>query len=198
MAPKDQIKKLEKEIERLKDLAYKDELTGLYNRRGFKSEAKKFLKEIAAFKKYLNKRESFLIKNFGLIVFDIDNFKKLNDRYGHPAGDEVLKKLSGLVLERVRDIDLAARWGGEEIAIGLIGADENDAFNIADDIRQKLAQTKFSWHDEKIGFTVSGGVADFDGEKKLKSFDDLFELADKALYEAKEKGKNCVVKSSDL
>ncbi|MEK7144057.1 MAG: GGDEF domain-containing protein, partial [Patescibacteria group bacterium] len=80
-----EIQRLKKEIERLKEAAYKDELTRLYNRRGFKSEAEKFLKEIAAFKKYPNKRESFLVKNFGLIVFDIDNFKKFNDRYGHPA-----------------------------------------------------------------------------------------------------------------
>ncbi|MEK9150967.1 MAG: GGDEF domain-containing protein [Patescibacteria group bacterium] len=193
-----EIQRLKKEIERLKEAAYKDELTRLYNRRGFKSEAEKFLKEIAAFKKYPNKRESFLVKNFGLIVFDIDNFKKFNDQYGHPAGDEVLKKLSGLILERIRDIDLAARWGGEEIVVGLVGASEKDAFNIAEDIREKLTRQKFNWQGEKLGFTVSGGVADFDEDKKLKNFDELFDLADKALYAAKERGKNRIVKSSDL
>ncbi|MBI5079070.1 GGDEF domain-containing protein [Candidatus Wolfebacteria bacterium] len=193
-----QIKKLEKEIEKLKEAAYKDELTGLYNRRGFKSEAEKFLKEIAAFKKYPNKRESFLVKNFGLILFDIDNFKKFNDNYGHQAGDEVLKKMAKVVLGRIRDIDLAARWGGEEIIVGLVGADEKDAFNVAEDIRQRLAEEKILWNGRKLRFTVSAGAADFDGKKKLKSFDDLFELADKALYAAKEKGKNQVVKSSDL
>ncbi len=188
-------KQLEKEIKSLRELVYKDELTKLYNRRGFKEEAGKFINQIIASKKYQEKRKSILFKNFSLIVFDIDDFKKLNDRHGHNAGDEGLKFLSNLILERVRDIDVVARWGGEEIIVGLIGASENDAYNIADDIRGKLEKSRLSYHGQKLGFTISGGVASFD---KTKDFEHLFRCADKALYKAKKKGKNKIIKYSNL
>ena len=188
-------KKLKEEIKRLKESAYKDELTKLYNRRGFKEEAEKFLKEAVAFQKYPGRRERFLVKNFALAVFDIDNFKRLNDVYGHQAGDEALKILGKLILARIRDIDVAARWGGEEFILGLIGANENDAYNIADDIREKIAETKFKYGKKNLKFTVSGGVADFN---QTKNFEDLFKLADKAMYKAKKQGKNKIIKSSEI
>jgi len=178
MAISQKIKKLEKEIKKLRELAYKDELTKLYNRHGFKE-----------------KRKKSSIKDFSLIVFDIDNFKKLNDKHGHPAGDEALKFLSNLILKRVRDIDVVARWGGEEIIVGLIGASENNAYNVADDIREKLEKNKLIYHRQKISFTVSGGVADFD---KNKDFEHLFHCADRALYKAKKMGKNRIVRYTDL
>ncbi|OGD32477.1 hypothetical protein A3C91_02485 [Candidatus Azambacteria bacterium RIFCSPHIGHO2_02_FULL_52_12] len=192
---KEELRKLKDEIKRLRELAYKDELTALYNRRGFSEEAKKFLKEIVVFKKDPERRESFSIKNFSIIVFDIDNFKKFNDAYGHQAGDEVLKKVSRIMQDSVRDIDLAARWGGEEMVLGLVGANENDAFNIADSIRKRVMHTDLVWKRKKLHVTVSGGVAGFD---KVDTFDDLFRLADKALYKAKQDGRNMVVRSQDL
>ncbi|MEK7593474.1 MAG: GGDEF domain-containing protein [Patescibacteria group bacterium] len=195
MAQKSEIQKLKEEIKRLKESAYKDELSKLYNRHGFKEEAEKFLKEAIAFQKHPERRESFLVKNFALTIFDIDNFKQLNDTYGHQAGDEALKTLGKLILERIRDIDLAARWGGEEFILGLIGANENDAYNIADDIRKKIAETKFKYGKKILKFTVSGGVADF---SQAKNFEDLFKLADKAMYKAKKQGKNKIVKSSKI
>src|ERR1051325_2878685 len=109
-------KRLIKEIERLKLLAYKDELTGLVNRRGFKEEAEKFISEVMR-EKGKEHRKSFAIRNFGLIIFDVDNFKKINDTYGHPAGDEALKFLGKKVVGRVRDIDIVGRWGGEELVV---------------------------------------------------------------------------------
>lgn len=192
--PKNQIQKLKEEIKRLKESAYKDELTKLYNRHGFKEEAKKFLKETSAFQKYSGRRKAFLVKNFALTVFDIDNFKRLNDIYGHQAGDKALKIFGELILKKIRDIDLAARWGGEEFILGLVGANENDAYGIADDIRKKIVETKFKWNKKTLKFTVSGGVADF---SQVKNFDELFKLADKAMYKAKKQGKNCVVKYSE-
>jgi diguanylate cyclase (GGDEF)-like protein len=168
------IKKLEKEIKKLRELAYKDELTKLYNRHGFKE-----------------KRKKLSVKDFSLIIFDIDNFKKLNDKHGHPAGDEALKFLSNLILERVRDIDVVARWGGEEIVVCLTGANEDNAHKIADDIREKLEKSKFIYNKRRIGFTVSGGVAGFG---KNKNFEQLFTAADQALYKAKKLGKNRIVK----
>ncbi len=185
------INQLKKEIKRLKELVYKDELTKLYNRRGFKEEADKFIHEVITSKKYQEKRKSFLIKNFSLIVFDIDNFKKLNDTYGHEAGDQALRLISQLILERVREVDIVARWGGEEIIVGLVGASETDAFKIADDIREKIERMKLKWRGKVIKFTISGGVASFD---KIKNFEELFRQADKSLYEAKNSGKNIIFK----
>jgi len=209
-------------VKRLKELAFKDELTELYNRRGFKEEAFKFIKEVVASKKFKSKRESVFINNFSLVVFDIDNFKKLNDTYGHDAGDMALKQLAKVVSERVRTIDAVARWGGEEFVVGLVGASENDAYVIAEDIREKLAKTKINWRGKKFSFTVSGGAAslsevkDFEpvrsrpprqkagrataalGRPASNGLDSLFHAADKALYKAKRSGKNKIVRFSDL
>jgi len=190
------IDELEKEIEHLKALAYKDELTGLYNRHGFKETAGKFIAEIEREKSFKGQlRDSLFIKDFGLLVFDIDDFKKLNDKYGHDAGDKALKIFSEIVLENIRDIDSAARWGGEEIVVGLVGANENDAYEVANRIRDGLSKTSFKYKGEKVKFTTSGGVASF---AEAKTFSQILSLADKALYKAKSQGKNQIIKSSDL
>jgi diguanylate cyclase (GGDEF)-like protein len=192
---KREIARLKREIARLKELVNKDELTSLYNRRGFKDESGKFISQLVVSPKFKEKRKSFVIKNFSLIIFDIDNFKKLNDKYGHLVGDEALKFLARLIGERVRDIDIVCRWGGEEIVVGLIGASEKDAFNVADDIREKLERRFLKWKNKKIKFTVSGGVASFD---KVKNLEELFHRADEAMYRAKKLGKNRIIKYSDL
>ncbi len=189
------IKELEKEVSRLKELAYKDELTDLYNRHGFKDESAKFIDEVKGYLENPSRRENFLIKSLSLVIFDIDDFKKINDTYGHQAGDVILKLVSRIIKERVRGIDIVARWGGEEIIVGLVGSDENNAFEISDDIRKKVEETTIEWEGKTIKLTISGGVASFaEGE----NFDDLFKKSDKALYKAKQTGKNKIVKSSDL
>jgi len=131
------IKELEKEVAQLKELAYKDELTTLYNRHGFKEESAKFIDEVKGYLDNPSRRKNFLIKSFSLAIFDIDNFKKINDTYGHQAGDAILKLVSKIIKERVREIDMAARWGGEEIIVGLVGSDEDQAYEITNDIRKK-------------------------------------------------------------
>ncbi len=195
MDERSQIRKLKKEIEHLQQLAYKDELTNLYNRRGFKEGTEKFLSELVWAKKHPDHRKSIFIKNFSIILFDIDDFKKINDSFGHQTGDSVLSRIGATMLENVRDIDLAGRWGGEEIILGLVGASEEDAFRMADRIREHIAKEKLQLDGETVNFTVSGGVASFD---KADGFDDLFSHADKALYEAKNRGKNKVFKYSDI
>jgi len=189
------IKELEEEVARLKELAYKDELTTLYNRQGFKEESAKFISEVKGYLENPSRRENFLIKSFSLGIFDIDNFKKINDTYGHQAGDEVLKLVSKIIKERVRDIDMVARWGGEEIIMGLVGSEEHHAYEIADDIRKKIEETEVDWEGKTIKFTVSGGVASF---AETKDFERLFKKSDEALYKAKQTGKNKIVKASDL
>ncbi len=180
-----QIETLKAEIERLKVLTNKDELTGILNRRGFKDEVGQFLSEVSGFKDHPERRKSLVIKDFSLVIFDIDDFKKINDTYGHQVGDGALQFLSKLILDRAREIDLVARWGGEEIIVGLPGADIDDAFNFAEDVRKKLENSEF-----EVKFIVSGGVAGF---HEAGEFESLFKNADTALYEAKNSGKNKVV-----
>ncbi|MFH1393166.1 MAG: sensor domain-containing diguanylate cyclase, partial [Patescibacteria group bacterium] len=95
------IKELEEEISRLKELAYQDELTALYNRHGFKEESAKFIDEVKGYLENPSRRENFLIKSLSLGIFDIDDFKKINDTYGHQAGDAILKLVSKIIKEKV-------------------------------------------------------------------------------------------------
>lgn len=189
------IKELEEEVTRLKKLAYKDELTTLYNRHGFKEESSKFIDEVKGYLENPSRRKNFLVKSFSLVIFDIDNFKKINDTYSHQAGDAILKLVSKIIKDKVREIDMAARWGGEEIIVGLVGSDEDQAYKIADDIRKKIEETAVDWEGKTIKFTVSGGVASF---AETKDFESLFKKSDEALYKAKQTGKNKIVKASDL
>lgn len=189
------IEELEEETKRLKELAYKDELTNLYNRRGFKEESAKFIDEVKGYLENPSRRENFLIKSLSLVIFDIDNFKKINDTYGHQAGDAILKLVSKIIKEKVRGIDIVARWGGEEIIVGLIGSDENHTYKIINGIRKEIEETIVEWEGKTIKFTVSGGVANF---TKTEDFESLFKKSDKALYKAKQTGKNKIVRASEL
>ncbi len=194
---KGEIEKLKKEIKRLQKLAYRDELTGLYNRRGFKDAAGNVIAAVIGPRtnRLRNKRKSFLVQNFGLIIFDVDNFKKFNDVYGHLVGDVVLKNIGRIILKNVRDIDIVARWGGEELVIGLVGAAENDSFRAAEKIRRAIESGRFVHAGQRLKLTVSGGVADL---VRIGNFADLFSAADKALYRAKKLGKNRIFRYSEL
>ena len=187
-----EIQKLKQEIENLKRLAYKDELTGLYNRRGFSEIASRFVHELKGEREDKHKRKGIFIKNFALVMFDIDNFKKFNDNYGHSAGDKVLKKVAKIIKEGIRNIDIAGRWGGEELIIGLVGANCEDAFKIADGIRETINRKELEFNGEKVRVSVSGGISDFDEAQNL---DNMIEKADKKLYKAKKSGKNKVILS---
>jgi diguanylate cyclase (GGDEF)-like protein len=180
-------KELEEELNRLRPLVFKDELTGLYNRRGFYKESKKFLDELKLSSNLKERRINFIIKNFGVVIFDVDDFKQINDKYGHDTGDKALQNLARAILDRVREIDISARWGGEEIVLGLIGANEQDAFLVAESIREHIV--------DDFDFTISGGVSAFN---EAVTVDDLIHEADQALYKAKRTGKNKIIKFSEL
>lgn len=196
MAPMDDIQKLKARIKELEALAYKDELTGLLNRRGFHELAGRFLSEIAwGEKEQSDQRKSVFIKSFSVAMFDIDDFKKLNDTHGHSVGDRALQFVAEVVNDNVRDIDLAARWGGEEILLGLVGATEEDAYKVANRIREQIGAARLKVDGKEVHFTISGGVASCE---KAKGIDELLELADRALYQAKKEQKNKIVKFADL
>ena len=156
-----------------------DSLTGLANRR---------LCE-AALEKEIGRADRF-DEPFSLIVGDIDDFKNVNDRYGHQTGDEVLKEFAQALRETVRDIDLAARWGGEEFIVGLPGTDLDGGAHLAERIRGTLAERPIEAPSgEHVRVTATFGVAEFDGRGGLR---ELLAAADAALYRAKRAGKDRV------
>jgi len=124
---------------------------------------------------------------FGLVVFDLDFFKQVNDRYGHLAGDEVLKRVGEIIRKAIRGEDLAVRFGGEELALFVHCAGAAEAVALAERIRRSVEQSEFCSQNQRISVTLSGGVAYHAAQETL---DSLFARADQKLYEAKERGRN--------
>jgi diguanylate cyclase (GGDEF)-like protein len=130
-----------------------------------------------------------------LLLCDLDHFKKINDNFGHPCGDQVLRQAAGIMAETVRTVDLAARYGGEEFAIILENCDGNNGWNLAEKIRKRIAHLKLSCEDKEITVTLSIGIAVF--PKNCADKTGLIELADQALYRAKGEGRNRTVLCSE-
>jgi diguanylate cyclase (GGDEF)-like protein len=128
-------------------------------------------------------------KKMSLILFDIDHFKKINDTYGHTTGDFILKEIARLIKSCVRKNDIVSRYGGEEFTVILPGADSNEAYAIADRIRQKIQRHDFMANGLKIKVTVSGGISEY---PRLASNDvEMVNYADRAMYVgAKFNGRN--------
>jgi len=156
-------------------LATTDTLTGIANRREFNMQ---LLKEIERAKRYGTP--------LSLVMYDIDYFKRVNDTFGHDAGDSVLKALTTIVKSNVRSVDIVARWGGEEFMILMPQSDVEAAGDAAEKLRQKVVQYPF----EQVGnLTVSFGVTAFASQDDVDTF---VKRVDNALYQAKEKGRNRV------
>lgn len=183
-----QISLLKKRIKFLERIIYLDELTKIYNRRGFLDLTSKILKELQIDKKFNKRKHQF--KNHALVIFDIDNFKKINDLFGHSFGDKILKIVSIIIKNNIRISDIFGRWGGEEFILLLIDTDKNQAFKIIDKIRKKIESKYIKIKNQKINVTISCGISDF---AKYKNFKKVFNLADKALYKAKRTGKNKII-----
>lgn len=157
------------------NLARTDSLTGILNRPAFEEV---LLREMTRAKRF-NEPVS-------LILFDIDNFKKLNDRYGHLFGDKILKRITEIVRESIRSVDIFARWGGEEFVILLPKTRIDETRTVAEKLRKKIHSVGLG---SKVGVTASFGITE------MVNGDDPFRLllkADKALYKAKTGGKNRV------
>jgi diguanylate cyclase (GGDEF)-like protein len=165
---------------RLEELAVTDDLTQVYNRR-FLQE--RLFVEVARSMRYQIPLSCLMI--------DIDHFKFVNDNYGHQRGDEVLKDLSLILRESTRKVDLVARYGGEEFIILLPHTPQDGALRKAQALRQEIALHKFAFNGDFLHITVSIGVATFP-HPGIESVAELIAVADKALYRAKEKGRNRV------
>lgn len=168
-------KKLEEE---LKLMAVTDALTGAYNHRNFFELGKH---ELVRANRYQY--------GVAVILFDVDNFKRVNDRFGHLAGDKVLKGISQDCKYLLRNTDIFARYGGEEFAIILINITLEKAREIADRLRSTVEARSFQLGDSPVSVTISVGVAMDAGSS---DFNLIVKHADQAMYASKAKGKNCV------
>jgi diguanylate cyclase (GGDEF)-like protein len=165
---------------RLRHLSITDELTKAYNRRYFMEMANNIFMTA---KRYGD--------TFAVIIFDVDDFKRINDTYGHAAGDKVLYILSEICKEHVRDSDIFARYGGEEFAILVPRTSPPDLLKFAERIRINLSEVRIRHDENTIQFTVSMGASMF--ESTSADLDAILTRADEALYSAKKQGKNCTV-----
>ena len=167
---------LKKYNTQLEILSNTDKLTGIYNRLK--------LDDILEYEKKQFDRSS---RPLSIIMLDLDFFKKVNDNYGHKAGDETLKTIAKIVLENKRETDVFGRWGGEEFLLVCPGTDIKGARALAEKLREAIEMYEFPII---VSLTASFGVAQFE---KYESIVKVFDKADKALYEAKESGRNKVV-----
>ena len=167
--------------QRLEEMAIRDELTGLYNRRHVLDELKAEFSRSVRFKLPLSCME-----------IDLDYFKEVNDRYGHQAGDRVLRQISELFQKSFREPDILARIGGEEFLVVLPQTDASGALAKAEQLRERVAEQEFTIdYGRTIRLTISVGVAVFPDER-IKNLDHLVKLADDALYQSKKDGRNRV------
>jgi diguanylate cyclase (GGDEF)-like protein len=164
-------------------LAHHDALTGILNRPAFLAE---FEREAS--------RSGRGGERLSLAVFDLDRFKDLNDRFGHAAGDEVLRLAAAAMRQCLRRHDVLGRYGGEEFALLMPAADKPTGLRIAERIRVAIETTAFDQNSERIKLSVSAGVATL-GEDG-GNWEELFAAADRALYGAKHAGRNCVLSAS--
>lgn len=154
-----------------------DSLTGIYNRRAYEMRIKE---ELSRFQRYN--------QPFSLILFDIDHFKKINDQFGHQAGDKCLREITARIRPSLRHCDFLARYGGEEFTIILPGTIEEDAHRVAEKVRNLIERTRFLYQGAEVPVTISVGLTqalptDQDAEA-------LFKRVDTAMYQAKKEGRN--------
>jgi diguanylate cyclase len=171
------IQTLNKELEKISRV---DGLTGLYNRRYWEEQ---FELEY--------KREKRHDHPSSVVMIDIDHFKKVNDNYGHPAGDDVIRSLAHIIKKATRETDICGRYGGEEFALLLPNTPVANVEFLTERIRRLVEKYTVIHEDHEINFTISIGIAGFKGD--FKSHTHWLEAADQALYTAKESGRNKVV-----
>jgi diguanylate cyclase len=190
--------KLKMEIEKLTELVYKDELTKVLNRRGFIEKFEGLFKAAIHHKKNPHTGRKFEVGQFSIIFADGDNFKSINDTYGHDEGDRVLQGIARALQESIRQEDSVGRYGGEEFVIALLGASEENAYNKAEEIRSKIPDLIKIEKNPHHKITVSFGIASID-KSDADTLDELIAYADQAMYEAKvNRGKNNSVRFSEI
>lgn len=173
------------ENNRLYEISVSDGLTNLYNRRYLEQRLAKEVSYARRFRKPLT-----------VLMTDVDFFKRLNDTYGHQAGDYALRRVSEILTAGLRDYDVVARYGGEEFAIVLLSTPRGRGASTAERLRQAVEEGPITYRNQHLPVTISIGVATF--PEDASDSDALVGLADKALYEAKRRGRNMVCLSDDV
>lgn len=178
-------RELDRKREELLALSRTDPLTGLFNRRCFEE---RLTVEFARSNRYRSP--------LSCLMLDVDHFKKVNDTYGHPFGDKVLQAVAKVAAKTLRDVDLLARYGGEELIALLPETGPQEAFRVAERVREGIEGLLFEWKDDDetvkpVKVTASLGVATFP-VPSIDSSDTLLRAADDCLYEAKQAGRNRV------
>ncbi|NRT75554.1 GGDEF domain-containing protein [Clostridium beijerinckii] len=161
-----------------------DSLTKLLNRRSFSNNVSEKMRMVGKSKKIAT-----------LILIDVDHFKHVNDKFGHSVGDMVLKEVSNIIIKHIKTTDLATRWGGEEFLIFLFESSINEAYVLAENIRQEIQNKVIVTDKFQIQITASFGISLLK-DNFSKSFDTSFKSADVALYKAKNQGRNRIVIAS--
>ena len=168
-------------------LSVTDPLTQLYNRRYFESEITNEME--------VTKRHGDVTS---LLVIDIDNFKSINDTYGHMQGDEVIKMIANRMKERLRETDVLCRIGGEEYVAICKRANKENSMQLAEDLREIIEKTNINIGSNEVSVTVSIGIATVTPENITEEADNIFKHADLALYSSKDNGKNRVTHFNDI
>ena len=165
----------------LRNMAIKDGLTRIYNKRYFSEVLEKEFD--------YNRRNQV---GLAVVLFDIDHFKQINDTWGHPAGDFILKNLAQLIESDARGYDVFARYGGEEFVFLLRGAPLVAAVAMAERVRCEVEEHTFSYDGVELKVTISLGVSWWGGDDSFDNSEEFVEAVDKHLYAAKDGGRNCV------
>jgi len=173
------IEELKRTNERLQHLSIHDELTGLYNRRYFIEELRR------EFRKSIRYRYPLSLQ-----MLDLDFFKDVNDKYGHPVGDVVLRQFSACIAKRLRKIDILGRYGGEEFTIILPHTNLSAAMKLGWDLLKAVSEYTFGPSERPFHVTTSIGIATLD--ENIRNEEQLIKLTDNSLYLAKREGRNCV------
>lgn len=181
----EQMKEIQGLQDELREQAIRDPLTGLHNRH--------YLKEVLGRELSRAMRERYVIS---FMLLDIDHFKLVNDTYGHAAGDAVLKELADYLAEFTRTGDIVCRYGGEEFLVAFPNTKEQDAFLIADRLRQSIQESPFYVKHDAISITISAGISEFPTHGQYEAL--ILEATDKALYHAKNNGRNQVALWSNI
>jgi two-component system, cell cycle response regulator len=166
--------------ERLQELSMTDPLMKICNRLFFQKRIN-----------YEFQRADRYLTPLALLMADLDHFKQVNDSYGHPFGDVVLKKTAEVLESSVRQVDIVARYGGEELVIACPETNMKEAGIVAERIRSRIEKTDFAQGKTKCNITLSIGVA-VCPDKRIHNVDELLNRADEALYAAKQAGRNCI------
>jgi diguanylate cyclase len=171
--------KLRERIQEQRTQAFTDALTGIPNRLAYQERV---ALEFARWKRFNTP--------LALLVWDVDHFKAVNDKYGHKAGDKVLKVIAETMNGQIRETDFLARYGGEEFVLVMTGTRQPVILDVANKLRQAIETCGFHFRGEDVSITITCGIAEFQADDSVES---VFERADAALYRAKDQGRNCCV-----